>query len=396
MKTIKLPQYAHILWAMVRYIVLYGGRGSAKSHSVARALLIQAAEKKLRILCTREHQVSIKDSVHKLLKDIIHEHDMEGFYATEKTITHKNGSEFIFKGLRHNIDDIKSLEGVDICWVEEAQVVSQRSWDILRPTIRKKGSRFYITFNPENDIDPTYQIFVKNKPSACESIKVNYEKNPWFSEELRAEMEDMKRTDPERYDWVWLGNTRQISDNLVFKDKYKVESFEVDESFGKRRMGLDFGFSNDPLAFNELYIKDNCLYIRDEINGTGIETVHIKEHLRRFNVGREKIPSDNARPESISQLQHDGINAVSCKKWKGSIEDGVAFMRSFDWIIIHPDCVKTISNFNHYKYKTDRLTGRVLAEIIDKDNDHIDAIRYALEDDIKIKRGWGKAYGKKK
>lgn len=356
--------------------------------------MLIALQKKTRILCTREHQNSIKDSVHKLLSDIIIESELVGFTITEASIRHANGSEFIFKGLRHNINDIKSTEGIDICWVEEAQVVSQTSWDILIPTIRKEGSEIWVSFNPDSDTDPTYVKFVSKPPPESEilSLKVNYDKNPWFSETLRMEMEHMKRTDPVRYDWVWLGNTRQVRDNLVFKDKYEVAPFEIDKTFGIRLPGLDFGFSNDPLAFVELYVKDNILYVNDEAGGVGIDTVDIKHHLARFNLTYEEIPSDCARPESISQLRKDGLNAVSCKKWKGCIEDGIDFLRGFEKIVIHPRCVNTIGNFNKYQYKTDRLTGLATRDIVDSHNDFIDAIRYALEKLITKKKSWAGLY----
>ena len=329
------------------------------------------------------------------MSDIIFENKLNGFSITDSSIKHKNGSEFIFKGLRHNINDIKSTEGIDICWVEEAQVVSQNSWDILIPTIRKEGSEIWVSFNPDMKTDPTYAMFVGSPfgEDLLFALKVNWNDNPWFSETLRAEKDHMYRTDPIRADWVWGGNTRQVRDNLIFKDKYEIRNFEIDETFGQRLLGLDFGFSNDPSAFVELYVKDNVLYVNDEWGATGVDTIHIKNHLERFNCKREWLPCDCARPESISQLKIDGFNAVGCKKWKGSIEDGIDFMRGFEKIVIHTRCKGTIGNFNNYQYKVDRLTGVATRDIVDAHNDFIDAIRYALEKLITKKRGWAGAYG---
>jgi phage terminase large subunit len=203
-----------------RYRVMYGGRGGAKSWAAARALLIKAAKSPLRILCAREFQTSIKDSVHKLLCDQIEELALEGFYeVTQAQIRGKNGSEFNFVGLKNNVANVKSYEGVDICWVEEAQTVSRKSWNTLTPTIRKESSEIWITFNPELESDETYQRFVANPSPDAVVQKINWSDNPWFPETLRKEKDELKVRDIHSYNQVWEGMCRQTIDGAIFANE---------------------------------------------------------------------------------------------------------------------------------------------------------------------------------
>ena len=207
---VEFPEKLECLFKPSRYKVLWGGRGGAKSWGIARALLIQGAIKPLRILCAREFQTSIKDSVHKLLSDQIASMELTEFYEiTDRTIRGKNGSEFNFVGLKNNVANVKSYEGVDICWVEEGQSVSGRSWDVLIPTIRKEQSEIWVSFNPELESDNTYQRFIIHSPSDAQVVKINWSDNPWFPETLRLEKDALKARDPEAYATVWEGVCRQ-------------------------------------------------------------------------------------------------------------------------------------------------------------------------------------------
>ena len=243
-KRIKIPPAFKGLSAQgKRYKVYYGGRGSGKSWAAAKTLLALGFARPLRILCAREFQRSISDSVHKLLTEQLNEMGLGGFYeVTRDAIRGVNGTEFIFKGLRANPQEIKSMEGVDICWVEEAQAVSAESWDILIPTIRKENSEIWITFNPLDETDPTFQRFVKNVPDNAIVRKVNYDENPYFPDVLRAEMEWLKKRDYESYLHVWEGEVRRISNALVFGGRFTVEDFETP---GNARFyhGADWGFA---------------------------------------------------------------------------------------------------------------------------------------------------------
>lgn len=218
-----LPEILQPLFEPCRYKVLYGGRGGAKSWGIAIALLILGTHKTLRILCARELQKSIKDSVHRLLKDQIQALGLEDFYEIQQTtIKGKNGTEFFFEGLRHNAAQIKSYEGADIVWVEEAALVSKTSWDFLIPTIRKPGSEIWVSFNPELEEDETYQRFVLNPPNGALVIKVNWHDNPWFPEVLKTEMEDLNRRDPAAYLNVWEGQCKSTVEGAIYADEMRI------------------------------------------------------------------------------------------------------------------------------------------------------------------------------
>ena len=210
-----------------RYRILHGGRGGAKSWGVARALLIKGAQRSLRILCAREFQTSIKDSVHKLLCDQIIDLGLEGFYEiTQASIRGKNGTEFAFVGLKNNVANVKSYEGVDICWVEEAQTTSRLSWNILIPTIRKEGSEIWVTFNPELETDETYQRFVLHPPENSVVQKINWSDNPWFPETLMLEKDALKMRDIEAYNTVWEGICRQTVDGAIFAREMQMAELD--------------------------------------------------------------------------------------------------------------------------------------------------------------------------
>lgn len=205
------------LFRKSRYKVAYGGRGGAKSWGIARALLILGAKSPLRILCAREFMTSMRDSVHKLLCDQIESLGLLGFYdITQASIRGKNGTEFSFIGLKNNIANVKSYEGVSICWVEEAQTVSRLSWNVLIPTIRAEGSEIWVSFNPELETDETYQRFVAIPPDDCITMRVNWSDNPWFPDTLRLEKDSLKARDEEAYNQVWEGLCRQTVDGAIF------------------------------------------------------------------------------------------------------------------------------------------------------------------------------------
>ena len=204
---IDIPKAFLFLFKPKRYKVLYGGRGGAKSHTIARYLLVEGMRSKHRFLCTRELQGSIQDSVHKLLSDIINsEPALSDYYDVQKaTIVGKNGTEFLFKGLKHNITEVKSTEGITKCWVEEAEKVSDQSWEVLIPTIRDAGSEIIVSFNPKNLTDPTYQRFVVNATDDMVVKKVSWRDNPFFPDVLKAEAEKLKKQDADAYNHIWEG-----------------------------------------------------------------------------------------------------------------------------------------------------------------------------------------------
>ncbi|MBN9219545.1 MAG: PBSX family phage terminase large subunit [Mesorhizobium sp.] len=217
MNQVELPEKFAGLFEPHRFKVFYGGRDGAKSWSFADALVHLGARKPLRIVCAREFQNSIEESVHHLLASRIDHYKLP--YTVEKyRIYNALGTEFIFKGLsKQDAAAIKSLEGADIVWVEEAQNVSEASWKNLTPTVRKEGSEIWVSFNPDVEDAPTYQRFVVNPPPGALVVKVNFSDNPWRSKALDAEREHMRLTDPVAYDNVWEGNCRSFAEGAFFQ-----------------------------------------------------------------------------------------------------------------------------------------------------------------------------------
>lgn len=365
-----------------RYKVYHGGRGSAKSWTVAGALVLIARVFSVRVLCAREYQNSIADSVHKLLCDQIDRLGLVSeFEITKNTIRcPATGAEFMFKGLHHNVNEIKSTEGVDICWVEEAQRVSKESWEILIPTIRKPNSQIWVTFNPEDERDPTYQRFIVNPPPNALVVQVNYMHNPHFPDVLRQEMEYMKRVDYDAYLHVWEGKPKSRSKSQILSGKYRVEAFETPADVERFYYGADWGFAQDPTVLTRSFIVGRTLYIDYEAYGVGVDIDELPQLFQAVPGSRTQlIKADNARPETISAMNKRGFNVLPAEKWPGSVEDGIAHLRAFEAIVIHERCKHTAEEARLYSYKTDKLTDEVLPVVIDKHNHCIDSIRYALD-----------------
>lgn len=389
-----------MLWSKnKRYKVLYGGRGSGKSWSVGIHLVLRAYEEKIRVLCTREIQSSIRDSVHKLLSDTISHLGLDSAFVVQRDgIFGANGSEFLFKGLRHNISEIKSTEGLDVVWVEEAEKVGYESWEVLIPTIRKPNSEIIVSFNPDDAKSSTYTRFVEKegKPVIVERGAValmNYRDNDWFPEVLRMEMEYDKRTDFEKYEHVWMGKPKKYGDACIFKGKIFIEDFETPEG-SRFFFGADFGFSQDPTCLvrcwiNEIETPANEKNIQDlmiDYEGYGIG-VEIRDHAVLYDTVPEsrrwRIVGDSSRPETISHIRQDGFSIDGAKKGQGSVADGIEYLRSFRRIYINPRCKGSIGDFSNYKWKVDRNTNEILPIPVDASNHSPDAVRYALEDYIR-------------
>lgn len=379
------PKKYKPLFAPARYKIYYGGRGSAKSWNFARALLSIGSQRPIRVLCAREIQKSIKDSVHRLLSDQIERLRLTDRYQiTNNEIRGTNGTLFLFEGLRHNVNKIKSLEGIDYVWVEEAELISHESWEILIPTIRKPESEIWVSFNPDKDTDPTYTRFITNTPPDSILQKVSWRDNPWFPDVLRKEKDYLKAVDLDSYNHVWEGETWNRSEAQVFGGKYVIEDFE-EEDLGTPYYGADWGFATDPTVLIKLYIKDQTMYIRNEAYGLGVEIIDLPEMFSRVpDSNKYQIRGDSARPEIISHLKRHGYPHIkSVEKWKGSVEDGISWIRGLKKIIIHPSCKHTIEEAKLYSYKVDKLTGDVLPEIVDANNHCWDSIRYAISPLIK-------------
>jgi phage terminase large subunit len=233
----RFPEKLEFLFEAAPYKVAYGGRGATKSWGFARALLIAGTQRKLRILCARETQKSIRDSVHQLLVTQMGELGLEDFYRIEKAAIYgSNGTVFLFAGLKHNVDNLKSMEAISICWVEEAQGVSKSSWDKLIPTLfRIPGCELWVSFNPDLESDNTYQRFVVDPPPAAVVVKLTFRDNPWFPEGLRREMEDCRRRNEDEYLHIWEGTCINTLANAIYANELRL----VDSEQRIRRVPYD-------------------------------------------------------------------------------------------------------------------------------------------------------------
>jgi phage terminase large subunit len=365
-----------------RYRAAHGGRGSAKSHSFAAALVIKARERPLRIICGREIQDSIRDSVKRLIDDKIRESGLgDDFISTKEEIrVKKTGSLFVFAGLKGNPEALKSKEGFDIAWIEEAATVSETSFDMLRNTIRKPGSEIWLTWNPRFETDPIDRIFRGTDcPPRAIVRKVNWDDNPWFPDVLREEMEWDRGRDPDKYAHIWLGEYQKNSESRVFHN-WKVEDFETPADVDRFYFGADFGFSIDPTVLVRCYVVGRTLYVDHEAWKVGCEIDHTPALFDTVPEARKwPLVADSSNPQSISYLKRFGYDRITpAVKGPGSIEEGVEFLKSFD-IVVHPRCRHVIDELTLYSYKVDKQTSAVLPKLADKKNHTIDALRYALE-----------------
>jgi len=346
----------------------------------------------IRVLCTREFQASIKESFHAELKAAIaSEPWLEAHYDVGVDyLRGKNGTEFVFRGLRHSVGSIKSLAKIDLTIVEEAEDVPEQSWLALEATVfRQPKSELWAIWNPRLDGSPVDKRFRKAPPSNAIVTEVNWSDNPFFPNGLdQLRQREQTRLDPATYAHVWEGAYLENSDAQVFAGKIKVEAFEPTGDWQGPYFGGDFGFSQDPTAAVEIWIAGDDLYIRREAFKTGLEL----DDTSAFVTGA--IPAfasavsrwDNSRPESISHLKRHGLpRAQSVDKWPGSVEDGIAYLRSFRRIVIHTDCTNMQREGRLYSYKIDRNTGDITTAIVDAHNHGWDAVRYAVGPMIKSK-----------
>jgi phage terminase large subunit len=389
---IKTPRWAIPLLEPKRYKGAFGGRGSGKSHLFAELLVEEhIRDKDMQSVCVREIQKSLQFSAKKLIESKIYSLGVSHLFdILQNEIRRKDGRGLIiFQGLQdHTADSIKSLEGFNRAWIEEAQSISRRSMELLLPTIRAPQSEIWFSWNPENPDDPVEQLF-RNEASDSIAVKVNYTDNPFLPDTLKQEAERHRRSDPDTFGHVWLGEYNTRSEAQVFKDKYVIREFIPDHTYDEPLFGCDFGFSVDPTALVQLYVKDNVLYIYKEAGKVGLELDDMPAYVfeRLPELKRYPVACDSARPESISYIKRHGMTgAYGVEKGKGSVEDGVEFIKSFDNIVIHPQCEQVAQEFRLYSYKEDARTGDILPKLEDKHNHYIDAIRYGLEKMMKRNR----------
>lgn len=407
-----------------RHKAFYGGRGGAKSHEYAQALVLKSWERRaegFRWLFAREIQNSINASVKQLLEDKIRaarlgpvEDGGNGFFRiTDRSITGADGAvQFLFAGLRTNPDSVKSMEGLDGVWTEEANRVSKKSVGLLTPTIRKAGSELWWSWNRTLTTDPVDNMFLGGTPPPRSVIrKVSWRDNAFFPEVLREEMEWDKQRDRDKWLHVWEGEPVSRSEARVFRN-WRVDDIDDQVPEGcVPRLGADWGFVNDPSVVVECYVWGRTLYIRRELWKLRLETDHTPSFWAGSDTRAEvprwdnplgfqglesvrrgfRVIADSARPETISYMQKRGFNVTASRKGPNSVVEGVEFLKSFD-VVIHPDCTHVEDEWTHYSYKEDEITGEVLPVLKDKKNHTVDSVRYALED-VRRPQGGGMAAG---
>ncbi len=378
---IDTPRAFKPLLAKARYKGVHGGRGSGKSHFFAEYIIERCIIQRTNVVCIREVQKSLSQSVKRLLESKIENLGVQKFFEVQESqIKCANGGLIIFQGMQnHTADSIKSLEGFNIAWVEEAQSLSQRSLDLLRPTIRAPESELLFSWNPSQPTDPIDLLLRGDKlPNDAVVVQANYLDNPWLPDVLLEEMKFDKERDHDKYLHVWLGEYNNKSEARVYKN-WIVEDFERPAGT-IYRFGADWGFANDPTALIRCSIDENRLYIDYEAVMVGCEIVNTPDLFRRIpESDKWFITADSSRPETISHMMHNGFPKINGSvKGKGSVEDGVEFLKSFD-IVVHPRCSETIRELTTYSYKTDPLTDRILPVLEDNNNHIMDALRYACE-----------------
>jgi len=342
-------------------------------------------------VCIREIQKSLKFSAKKLIEDKIRALGVVDYFEITLTEIRRKGGTgiIIFQGMQdHTAESIKSLEGFDIAWVEEAQSLSAHSLELLLPTIRATGSEIWFSWNPDQSDDPVDVYFAAlagDESAVC--IHANYPDNPFLPQELADEAERHRRMKPDTFGHVWLGEYNELSDRYVFSGRWRIADFET-EGLGDPLHGMDFGFANDPTVAVMVYVANNRLYIRKDCGKVGLDLDDTAKFVKDRIDGIEKyvIRADCARPESISYLKRHGLPRIDGPA-KLKIIDGIEFIKSFDEVIIHPECKATAEEFRKYSYKVDKRTGDILPDIVDAWNHYIDSIRYALYAMIKGSAG---------
>jgi PBSX family phage terminase large subunit len=376
LKVIEIPvEYKKLFDDDWRECAIYGGRFSLKSHTVARYLLIRARMAQTRVACFREFQSSIADSSHQLLADLINYYELNDFEVTDKSIINKvTGSDFIFKGLHHNEQSVKSIEGIDIAWVEEAQSVSEKSIEVLTPTVRKDGSKIIYTYNRLTESDPVHRrLVIEGRPNTL-VLNVNFDvalKYGYMPDVIKNEMEDDKVNRPSLYRHKWLGEP-QSQELKIFKDWNFID--EIPHEARLEAYGLDFGYTNDPTAIVGIY-KYNGGYILDEkAYLKGLTNQRIANIF--LNLPQALVMADSAEPKSIDEIRIYGVNIMPTEKGAGSVLQGIQYVQN-QRISVTRQSTNLINEYHNYIWKKDK-DGKI-TNIPESGYDHIiDAIRYGF------------------
>jgi phage terminase large subunit len=404
--------------------VFRGGRGGMKTWQVGRSLLMKGSYHKEKHLCGREYQNSMADSVQALMKDQSQQLGLDNFYThTDSATTGANGTEMMYKGLKNNINSLKSLEGVKRLWIEEAQTISENTLEVLLPTLRQPQIEVIVTYNPDADDDPIHKFVNSLPPHLAYIAQVNWYDNPWLPESLiiqkdlrlrridEATNDEERELEQEAYDRIWLGKCRGTSHSRIFAGKCVQQDFRVERRVNEKGetqyyindkiaygpyFGVDWGFSGSPTAACRAWISDECVWIDHELYDYRLDIDKTNPKLNAIPLLNSHIVrADPARPESISYCVRDHIDPVTglvipgikgltgAEKWPESVEEGIRILRGFKKIIFHTRCTNFYEESRLYSYKVDQKTGDVLRDIVKKFDNLWDSLRYALAPYIK-------------
>jgi len=378
------------------YIILPGGRSSAKTFTVIRKLVLLALrEKNKKIVCCRQTQASLDKSTYSDLRDFIYEYDLIKYFKIRRSdiLCTLTNVEIVFSGLeKGGVYSLKSVSNMVLCFVEEAEDVTEESWNVLLPTlVRNVNSQLIVVFNPKVYDSATYQRFVINYKKLYGKvlyIEQNYFDNPFLTDKALGEINNLKENNYQLYEYIYLGKILDISEDVIFKGRYEIREVDIETYphhfwYQQRKIeplyGIDFGFSVDPFAMVEVFILDpHTIYISREIYEYKLLPSNYKKKIKELmpEAMTRKILCDSARPDTIAELVQDGLRCDGAKKNKGSVEAGIEWLLGKK-ILINPKCYNTIYEFQNYKYKIDKNSGAITTDIIDANNHIIDGIRYS-------------------
>jgi phage terminase large subunit len=392
---LQIPEPLEFLLYPLRYKGAYGGRGSAKSWTFARVLLKLGLEHRIRVLCAREIMRTIKDSVHKLLADQIELENLQGEYDVfDSTIIHRRtGSEFLFTGLLgHTVTSLKSYEGVDVCWIEEAQAVSERSFKVLIPTIRKDNSEIWLSFNPDLETDPVSQRFIVHPPPDSKVVKVNWRDNPWFNDILNKERLHCLATDPDNYPNIWEGEHRPAVEGAVYykemlevRNQGRVTTIPYDPML-KVHQVWDLGYAdNTVIALVQKHL--SSIRVIKVIKGNRRRIDEYSAELKKlnYNWGKVWLPHDGFSADVKTGLSTQKI--LQAQGWdvpdrqeitEVSVDEGIRIARlTFPRVYFdEKGCESLIEDLKRYRRKINRSTEAEGKPVHDDASDGADCFRY--------------------
>lgn len=370
-----------------RYRVLYGGAGSGKSHYIAQeTILNMLSSGDYKYLCVRKTGKSIRNSVFRLLCDIISEYELNGYFSINKTemaITCKTGAILITSGL-DDVEKLKSIANINRIWIEEASEVSETDLNQLDLRIRgqsKIGYQMTLTFNPISELHWLKKSFFDLGREDSFVLKTTYKDNKFLDDGYIKTLLELEKQDYQYYRIYALGEWGSLG-NLIFSNWSKEDLSDIIPSFDNIYNGVDFGFSQDPTAFIRSYYdkKKKTIYIFDEFYEKEVFTDDLADYLL-LQLKGDIVTCDSSEPRSIADLKRRGVKAIPAKKGPGSIEHGIKWVQS-NKIVVHDKCINTIKELSSYKWKEDK-DGNVLPKPVDMNNHLIDALRYSYEGEMK-------------